>query len=187
MRPRRRHERFVRRLEVEFLYEGRTFRAITSDFSRYGLFIRTNRAFAPGTELDLVIHLPNNTTSRMRGLVRRALKTIGVMIKNGMGIELIRRDQNYINFLKECDPAEQEDAQPTEAPKTCHFTPPPQRHPQPGPEPRTAAHEQTAEPQQQAFAILACPSCGAKNKVPEAKIPLGPKCGRCKGPLTAQV
>lgn len=182
MRPRRKHERFVRRLEVEFVYEGRTCRAITSDFSRYGLFIRTNRALVPGTELDIVIHLPNNTTSYMKGMVRRALKTLGVMLKNGMGIELTRRDANYIKFLQESDPAEQDDQPFETAPPPPHASPNQESHHRTEHGARSTAHEKPAEPAPE-FSILACPSCGAKNKVPAAKITLGPKCGRCKEPL----
>jgi len=32
--------------------------------------------------------------------------------------------------------------------------------------------------------IIKCPSCGVKNRVPLNKMSLGPKCGRCKAPLS---
>ncbi len=33
--------------------------------------------------------------------------------------------------------------------------------------------------------IVTCPSCGAKNRVPVARLDETPKCGRCKAPLPA--
>jgi Tfp pilus assembly protein PilZ len=33
------------------------------------------------------------------------------------------------------------------------------------------------------YKIIPCPKCGAKNKVPNEKLALGPKCGKCKTPL----
>ena len=35
--------------------------------------------------------------------------------------------------------------------------------------------------------ILACPSCGQKNRVPRARLSQGPRCGRCKTPLAGSV
>ena len=32
--------------------------------------------------------------------------------------------------------------------------------------------------------IISCPSCGVKNRVPLHKLSLGPRCGRCKTPLS---
>lgn len=167
MRPRRRHERFVRRLETEFVGEGKNYRAISSDFSRYGLFIRTNHAFVPGTELDIVIHLPDGTHCRLKGLVRRAIKTPIVSLKNGMGIELTSRDTNYIKFLKEFDPTE------TEEP--CSFT----AHAPSQADARKP--DRSASPE---FVIIACKECGVRNKVRSERLSHGPRCGKCGCPLS---
>jgi hypothetical protein len=171
LRPRRRHERFVRRLETEFVGEGKNYRAISSDFSRYGLFIRTNHAFTPGTELDIIIHLPTGTNCSLRGLVRRAIKTPIVSLKNGMGIELTYRDSNYIRFLKEFDP--------TETDESCSFTAhkpaQPEHHPKP---------DHSAAPE---FVIITCGKCGVKNKVRSERLSHGPICGKCGSPISPQV
>jgi hypothetical protein len=55
----------------------------------------------------MVVHLPNNSTSRLKGKVRRALKTsLGMgmgtplkKLKNGMGIEITEYDDNYLRFI----------------------------------------------------------------------------------------
>ncbi len=168
MRTRRRHERFIRRLETEFIGHGKTYRAISSDFSRYGLFIRTNHAFTPGTELDIVVHLPAGGDARLKGIVRRAMKTPIVSLKNGMGIELIKRDQNYIKFLKNFDPTETGD----EAVDSSTL----KQAPSPKP-----AEEKAAAPAESV--IIACASCGAKNRILKEKLIMGPKCGKCRNPL----
>ena len=96
----RKYGRFVRRLEAEFSAEGKNYRGISSDLSRNGLFIRTNHAFAPGTIIDIVIHLPDGNSSKLRGTVRRALKTAVVSLKNGMGVELMEKDAIFENFIQ---------------------------------------------------------------------------------------
>ncbi len=158
MRPRRKYERFVRRLETEFVGQEKQYRAISSDFSRYGLFIRTNHAFVPGTELDVVIHLPTGVDCKLKGVVRRAMKTPIVSLKNGMGIELTRRDQNYIKFLKEFDPTEDG------IPDTFAFEKP-----------------VSAEPD---YVIIACSQCKAKNRVRRERLSHSPKCGKCSAPIS---
>ena len=83
-------------------------RGISSNLSSNGLFISANRPFPPDTMLDIVIHLPNRSTSKLKGRVRRALKTltgrvIGTPVKsfkNGMGVEIIEKDTNYLKFIK---------------------------------------------------------------------------------------
>ncbi|MDA8084901.1 MAG: PilZ domain-containing protein [Nitrospiraceae bacterium] len=162
----RRHSRFVRRLETEFSAAGQSYRAISSDFSCSGLFIRTNHAFPPGTILDISVHLPDGETSVLQGRVRRALKTTVVSLKNGMGVELIEKDAFYNKFMLiftgECEEPE-----------------PKLRPIEPQPEPAKAV-----EPPPDSM-IIACAACGVKNKVRVERLPQGPKCGKCGAPLPA--
>ena len=162
----RKQDRFVRRLETEFSAEGKNYRGISSDLSRNGLFIRTNHAFAPGTIIDIVIHLPGGNSSKLKGTVRRALKTAVVSIKNGMGVELTERDDFYIKFLDTFFPDEegpgQQSAGGTQRPETM------QEAPIPAP----------AE-----YMIVVCSSCSVKNRVRSSKASFSPKCGRCGHPL----
>ena len=104
----RRHKRFIKRFETELRADDTTHRGITSNLSLNGLFISKNRPFPPDTILAIVIHLPDGSTSKLKGRVRRALKTLtGELIgtrlksfKNGMGVEIVEKDDNYIEFIK---------------------------------------------------------------------------------------
>ena len=173
MKTRRGHERFIRRLETEFTAENKNYRGISSDLSISGLFIRTNHAFVPDTLLDIVIHLPDSTDVKLKGRVRRAIKTPIVSVKNGMGVEITENDPRYIKFVKAVIPGAQNEPSPEEI-KTVNSSrihieePPP------------------AEPPLPEFTIITCPGCGIRNKVRSAKLPLGPICGKCRSPLTAQ-
>jgi len=167
----RRHSRFVRRLETEFTAQDQHYRAISSDFSCSGLFIRTNHAFPPETLIDITIHLPGGKTSVLKGKVRRALKTTVVSLKNGMGIELIEKDQNYsdfmLSFTRECDE--------------------PASKPEPGLTPMDTPTEPSgvSETPVSEAVIIACRACGVKNKVRVERLSQGPKCGKCGVPLPA--
>ncbi len=94
-----RHPRFTKRLEARFSSGGMSFAGISSNLSESGLFIRTNRGFAPDTAIDIEMVMPDGKISSLKGLVRRTIKT-PLSSKNGMGVELIEKDAAYINFLK---------------------------------------------------------------------------------------
>ena len=174
MTLRRRHERFIRRLETEFIGEEKNYRAISSNFSRYGLFIRTNHAFVPGTVLDIVVHLPDGTDCKLKGLVKQAMKTPIVSLKNGMGIELLSRDHNYLKFLKEFDPSEDSGPETFTGEKLAH------------PEPTHQGQHKPASDPAPDFVIITCAQCGIKNKVRRERLSHGPKCGKCGSSISLQ-
>jgi hypothetical protein len=107
-RDKRHFRRFTRRCEAEFTYLGVSNRGLASDFSINGLFIRTNHPFGADTVIDVMVHLPDGSVSSLRGKVKRAMKTdlgraIGMQTsghKNGMGLELVQKDVNYLNFIR---------------------------------------------------------------------------------------
>ncbi len=103
----RKHKRFIRRCETTFSAGGEEFRGISSDFSLAGMFIRTKNPFPPDTVLDIRVTLPDDSASQLTGLVRRASKNStssyigsGPLRKNGMGVQLIETDGNYLDFLR---------------------------------------------------------------------------------------
>jgi hypothetical protein len=159
-----RHPRFTKRLEARFSSAGLSFTGILSNLSESGLFIRTNRGFAPGTVIDVELVMPDRKISFLKGLVRRTVKTPMSSLKNGMGIELIEKDATYINFVKlfieETETKTDKD---------------------------TERETDTEKPSPPEFHIIPCPSCGIKNKVSHGKLSLGPKCGRCGTPLTIDI
>lgn len=152
----RQHNRHTKRLETVFVTGTERYSGITSDVSDGGLFIRTRNPFAPGSILDIEIYLPDGKTSKLKGRVKNAIKTQITALKNGMGIELIEKDSNYINFIKTIS-GENGSSTPT-------------------------THQTSGTK----FSILPCRNCGAKNRVKEDSAQLVPKCGKCGHPLILQ-
>lgn len=164
MRSNRKHERFIRRLETEFSSGKHAFRGISSDLSYSGMFIRSKNPFAPGTVIDITIHLPDSIDCKLKGRVIRAFKAELTGLKSGMGVELIEKDEHYVNFVRSHSMAVPED-EPVNVSREA---------------PKQAPPPQSSQPE---YSIIACPSCGVKNKMPAAKVSLAPKCGKCGSPL----
>lgn len=156
-----RHPRFTKRLEVTFRSGEFTHRGILSNLSMNGLFIKTNRGFSPGTIVDIELVLPDDQISHLQGIVRRTVKTAVYLTKNGMGVELTKKDDQFLRFA-ESFLREHPDQEP-DAP-----VPPP------------SPDEQSLPPD---FQLLPCPACGVKNRVPTEKLAREPKCGKCGSPL----
>jgi len=91
--------RFTKRLEARFIADGESFVGITSNLSETGLFIRTKRGFAPDSILDIKLIMPDGNTSSIKGIVKRTVK-VPLSIKNGMGIELLEKDETYMRYVK---------------------------------------------------------------------------------------
>lgn len=103
----RRQKRFVKRLSIEFSSDGQTYRGICRNLSLDGLFIKIRKPLAPGKIIDMIIHLPDGSTSKLTGRVTRAIRdphslifeTAGIPSKDGMGIRLLEKDANYLTFI----------------------------------------------------------------------------------------
>lgn len=149
-------KRFIRRLEIEFSGAGIEGRGITSDLSKRGVFIRTQKVIPIGTILDMKIRLPDGRSSSLKGIVRRAVKIpfFTSEVKNGIGVEIIENDAIFNELLDELD-IEKRDKDIDEK--------------------RSTGSED--------FIITTCPSCGVKNKVPISKFSMTPRCGRCRALL----
>lgn len=152
-----RHPRFTKRLEVTFRSGDLSYKGILSNLSANGIFIRTNRGFAPGTILDIQLVMPNDRISSLKGIVRRTVKATVTPTKNGMGVELISRDESFVNFVTES--LRDQGIDPKELPLPGDVSD---------------------------FKIIACSACGIKNKVSFEKLSLAPKCGRCGMPLVTR-
>ncbi|MBI5639985.1 MAG: PilZ domain-containing protein [Nitrospirae bacterium] len=108
MANKREQRRFIKRCEVEFTADNVTVRGISSDFSLTGLFIRTNHPLPPDTVFDMVIYLPDGTPLKLKGKTVRAAKmgtgrVIGTPVKsmkNGMGVEIIEKNADYLHFMR---------------------------------------------------------------------------------------
>jgi hypothetical protein len=107
-RNRRQHRRLIKRCEIDFSYDNLTFKGISSNFSVGGLFIRTKHPLPPDTVFDMVIHLPDESLSKLKGKVARSTKTslgrvMGTplkVLKDGMGVKIIEKDAHYLHLIK---------------------------------------------------------------------------------------
>jgi PilZ domain len=96
---RRKHPRFIKRLETKLIADHKSFWSISNDLSEGGLFIKMNGDVYIETPLDIELSLPDNVVSVLKGVVRRTMET-PVSTEYGMGVEIIEKDINYINYLK---------------------------------------------------------------------------------------
>jgi hypothetical protein len=107
-REKRRQKRFIDRYKVELNVNDKTYRGLSSNFSLNGLFIRTKQKFQSGTLLEIIIHFPNDLTSRLKGKVIRVSrsplygvdKTENGYVEKGLGIEIIEKDSLYLHFIR---------------------------------------------------------------------------------------
>jgi hypothetical protein len=78
---------------------GAYIKGISSCLWENGLFVRTSKPFPPDTTVDLTIYLNDNDLTRVIGVVRTTAQTGLIHRKNGMGIEIIQYDQNFVTFM----------------------------------------------------------------------------------------
>ena len=97
---RRKHQRYVKRLQVKFSSNGFAYTGISSNISAEGLFIRTNKGFTPDTIIGIKVVMPNDAISNLKGIVVRTIKTPFSTMKNGMGVRLLEKDAVFIDFLE---------------------------------------------------------------------------------------
>ena len=97
---RRKHPRFIKRLETRVSINQASSWTISGDLSESGLFIRTNRGYNIGTPIDIELSLPGNRVSFLKGIVRRTIRTPIPTMRNGMGIEVIEKDETFRDFVK---------------------------------------------------------------------------------------
>jgi hypothetical protein len=164
---RRYSQRFTKRLEVTFTSGGLKYRGISSDCSAAGLFIRTQHGLNPGTPIDIELFLPDGAICLLKGVVRRTVKTPLTTLKNGMGVELLDKDEHYLEFFSNFEVSDQPQDE------GLHERSPAGHH-----ETAEMKSKDTAQPVSE-FVIIPCQNCTVKNKVPREKLPFSPKCGKC--------
>ncbi|HXX82112.1 MAG TPA: PilZ domain-containing protein [Thermodesulfovibrionales bacterium] len=92
-KDRRISNRFEVNCEVEFTANGIHYRGMTQDLSLNGLSIKTEHQLGPATMLDIVIGLPGNKTSKLKGQVVRT-------IQGGVGVKIIENNSDYMRYYK---------------------------------------------------------------------------------------
>ena len=95
----RKHKRFIKRLETLFRCNSKSFKGRSKNLSENGLFIKTRNSFIPNTTLNIQLTMPNGEKSFLIGKVKHAIKNPVLRNESGMGIKLIEKDQIYIDFI----------------------------------------------------------------------------------------
>ncbi|MGB9716055.1 MAG: adenylate/guanylate cyclase domain-containing protein [Thermodesulfovibrionales bacterium] len=101
----RRHKRFNKTFKTIFSLKGNNYTGNLCNLSKSGIFISTRNCLPVGTTIDIELLLPDGNISLLKGEVRRVIKSKFIH-KNGMGIELIKKDSTYSNLLKSLDRVE---------------------------------------------------------------------------------
>ncbi len=91
--------RRTKRLNISFSDGKVDHLGTSSNFSLTGLFIRTRKAFNPGTSLKIVLELDEHQKIDLTGIVVWATRTGNIDFKNGMGIKLTSLPQAYKDFV----------------------------------------------------------------------------------------
>lgn len=172
MRSRRKHDRFPKRLDLDFSVEGAKHLGLSENFSREGCFVRTKGSFTPDTIVHITLQLPDRTSSSLMGIIRWVTATPADSPENGIGIEIIDEDNAYSGFAATLV---NDDGQG----KDQAISATTQERQDAGTEPaagRTSVQESV---------IVSCGNCGVKNRVLGARLSENPKCGKCGSLLHA--
>jgi hypothetical protein len=100
----RKHKRIQRSCKVEFCSNshGEAYRGVSENFSVDGLFIRSDNLLPLKTAVSITVYLPDGATSKLEGSVRRVYTMsydAAASEQAGMGIEIMKRDSNYMKFF----------------------------------------------------------------------------------------
>jgi hypothetical protein len=100
-RPVPRNPRYTKRITVRFGESTITCVGVVENISLWGMFITSNRTYAPGTKL--LIDLPvGSTICRIEGLVRWARKAPAHLMRvapSGMGVAIVGAPAEYEKML----------------------------------------------------------------------------------------
>ena len=156
----RQSARHKKRLETKFTADSVVYTGITSDISDGGIFIRTRYGFLPGTVIKIELYLPEDKISKLKGKVKRSIRTPMVSFKNGMGVEILEKDSSYTIFLNAMNDGNKDNL--------------------------SEAQETLSASQMPEYLIITCVDCSVKNKVASKKLSLNPRCGKCGTFLKAE-
>jgi hypothetical protein len=176
----RRHKRHKKRIEVHFKGgDDSVARGFARDISEQGLFIRSRKLMPPGTQIDITASLPEGVSGQMRGIVRRNVKGLQSTSHNlnGMGVEMLAYDMAFSHYLRTVvgdltGPDLSMYSNTLGSPIVVEKKEEEQQAARPSvlPERKTEAES----------VVVACISCGTKNRVPRAKFSSMPKCANCQ-------
>jgi len=104
----RREKRLLKRFEVEFSTSDQNYQGLCRNLCLNGLFIKTRKKIPADTLIEMTVHLPDRSISKLRGRIKWAIKeTYGLILeragmpsKDGIGVQLIDIDNNFFEYIK---------------------------------------------------------------------------------------
>jgi Tfp pilus assembly protein PilZ len=99
MYAKRQHTRYLIKLPVEVGSGEYALSGITVRVSRKGVFVRSQKSFRVGTPVEIVLHLTDIISCKLRGVVKYTRNVFEFRRHNGMGIEFTEMDQKYLDFI----------------------------------------------------------------------------------------
>jgi hypothetical protein len=100
MAEKRECQRYIKRHPVVINAGGMAFKGTTVWLSEKGFFVRSQKNFNEGVPVDITFHLTEANSCSLKGTVKFARSIDLYRQKNGMGIELTVRDQNYLALVR---------------------------------------------------------------------------------------
>ncbi len=95
----RKDKRLYMKLHVKLISGTVISWGILTDVSENGLFIKSNRDFALDAVINIEIVMQNNSTSVLKGIVKRKIELPEEHRKYGLGIELTGKDHRFMNLV----------------------------------------------------------------------------------------
>lgn len=99
LRRRRAYKRFLLKVKAEVSASDRCLGGRTVRISEKGLFVRSQKSFREGTQVNIKLWLPDGEESYLKGIVKYARSVNFLQMQNGMGIELTEKDATFMQFI----------------------------------------------------------------------------------------
>lgn len=102
VQERRSFRRRNRRLSCEIAFLGGRRSAVVLDMSTKGLFLRTNAAPPPGTEVEIVVRRGGGEVWKIYARVARAGgedRNAPLLTSRGLGVTIVSAPKGFYNFL----------------------------------------------------------------------------------------
>lgn len=103
MADKRSYKRKINRSTIKFGEESCDKTAFTSNLTPAGFFLRTHRVYPPGKRLRFEFRTPQGGVVNVVGRVIHATRVpvqFAGLRKNGMGVEIIGHNEDYLDLLK---------------------------------------------------------------------------------------
>lgn len=99
MAGKRESERYLIKLPAEVSAEDRVIKGTTVRVSEKGFFVRAQTVFSVGTLVDIDLYIKEESSCRLKGIIKYAEKSAISARQNGMGIELTERSSEYLRLI----------------------------------------------------------------------------------------